>query len=88
MTQRPQMEQWCARAGLWLSHLVHMRVHPAGIVGRLFDGVAPGLESMARACDARARAAKVQKTMKCATPMPGESAHHGPSVTVPTAHVQ
>ena len=30
MTHLPQMEQWWALSGLWLSHLLHLRVQPAG----------------------------------------------------------
>jgi hypothetical protein len=64
MTHLPQMEQWCAREGLWLSHFWHVRFHPSGVVGRLVRGTAPGEDSMARACDASAREAHKLKTKK------------------------
>ena len=57
-----QEEQWCARAGLIALHLKHMDPHPDGSTGRALGGTAPGLDSMVRACDSRARTATPLKS--------------------------
>jgi hypothetical protein len=86
--QRPQMEQWCARAGLWLSHFVHVRSQPAGVVGFELFGVAPGFESIARACEASASAASAEKMTACTAPAPRAAAYHPPSVSLSTTDSQ
>ena len=85
--QRPHRLQWCARSGLWLSHLLHILFQPLGCVGRLVRGVAPGLLSMARACDASDRLASRLKASPCAQ-APGVLPHHSASTPKVTVAVQ
>ena len=85
--QRPHRLQWCARSGLWLSHLLHILFQPLGCVGRLVRGVAPGLLSMARACEARERLASRLNTRPCAQ-APGVFPHHPASTLMLTAAEQ
>ena len=66
--QRPQMEQWCARAGLKFLHLWHSRAHPSGVVGRASGGTAPGFESIVRAWHTMASTAQPLKSTKFAKP--------------------
>ena len=85
--QRPHRLQWCARSGLWLSHFEHMRLQPLGCVGRLVRGVAPGLLSMARACEARDRLARKLKARPCSH-APSVLPHHPASTVKVTAKEQ
>ena len=82
------MLQWCARSGLCALHLLQWRSQPAGSVGRLLVGHAPGLLSMARACDASAREAHKLKTKKLSHPKKGAPAYHPSSTTPLTTDAQ
>jgi hypothetical protein len=88
ITQRPQMLQWCARSGLCVLHLWHVRCQPAGCVGRLLVGHAPGLLSMARACDASARDAQRLNSKKLSQPSSGDAAYQPSSTTPLTTELQ